>query len=101
LKLDVEQAQAARLGLVAGLEGRQAHLAEQLQQLVSIVDEALKARVEASRIGAQRVMQNAELASAAAKDEAAVYDTKASLLEDRLGLFLAQDYIDQMLGHRP
>jgi hypothetical protein len=101
LKLDVEQAQAARLGLVAGLEGHQAHLAEQLQQLVSIVDEALKARVEASRIGAQRVMQNAELASAAAKDEAAVYDTKASLLEDSLGLFLAQDYIDQMLGHRP
>jgi len=74
---------------------------EQLQQLVSVVDEALKARTEASRISAQRVTQNAELASSAAKDDAAVYDTKASLLEARLGLFLAQDNIQQMLGHLP
>jgi outer membrane protein TolC len=74
---------------------------EQLQQLVSVVDEALKARVEASRISAQRLTQNAELESSAARDDAAVYDTKASLLEARLGLFLAQDNIQQMLGHRP
>ncbi len=74
---------------------------EQLQQLVSVVDEALTARIEASRISAQRVAQDAELASSAAKDDAAVYDTKASLLEARLGLFFAEDNILQMLGHRP
>jgi outer membrane protein TolC len=74
---------------------------KQLQQLVSVVDEALKARIEAGRVSAQRVAQNAELASSAAKDDAAVYDTKASLLEARLNLFLAQNKIQQMLGQRP
>jgi outer membrane protein TolC len=74
---------------------------EQLQQLVSVVDEALKARTEAARVTNQRVTQSAELASSAAKDDAAVYDTKASLLEARLGLFLAQNNIQQMLGQRP
>ena len=65
------------------------------------LDEALKARTEAFRVSAQRVTQNAELASSAAKDDAAVYDTKASLLEARLGLFLAQNKIQQLLGQRP
>ncbi|HTF68523.1 MAG TPA: TolC family protein [Edaphobacter sp.] len=74
---------------------------EQLQQLVSVVNEALKARIEAARVSSQRVTQNAELASSAAKNDAAVYDTKASLLEARLGLFLAQNNIQQMLGQRP
>jgi outer membrane protein TolC len=74
---------------------------EQLQQLISVVNEALKARVEAARVSAQRVMQSADLASIAAKGDAAVYDTKASLLEARLGLFLAQNNIQQMLGQRP
>lgn len=74
---------------------------EQLQQLVSVVDEALKARTEAARVTNQRVTQSAELASSAAKDDAAVYDTKASLLEVQLGLFLAQNNIQQMLGQRP
>jgi hypothetical protein len=68
---------------------------------VSVVDEALKARTEAARVTNQRVTQSAELASSAAKDDAAVYDTKASLLEARLGLFLAQNNIQQMLGQRP
>jgi outer membrane protein TolC len=74
---------------------------EQLQQLVSVVDEALRARLEAARVSAQRVTQNADLPSSAAKDDAAVYDTKASLLEAKLGLFLAQNSIQQMLGQRP
>jgi outer membrane protein TolC len=73
----------------------------QLQQLVSVVNEALKTRIEAARVSAQRVTQNAELASSSAKDDAAVYDTKASLLDARLGLFLAQNKIQQMLGQRP
>jgi outer membrane protein TolC len=74
---------------------------KQLQQLVSVVNEALKTRIEAARVSAQRVTQNAELASSSAKDDAAVYDTKASLLDARLGLFLAQNKIQQMLGQRP
>jgi outer membrane protein TolC len=74
---------------------------EQLQQLVSVVSEALKTRIEAARVSALRVTQNAELASSSAKDDAAVYDTKASLLDARLGLFFAQNKIQQMLGQRP
>ncbi len=74
---------------------------EQLQQLISVVDEALRARLEAARVTAQRVTQNADLPSSAAKDDAAVYDTKASLLEAKLGLFLAQNSIQQLLGQRP
>lgn len=74
---------------------------EQLQQLVSVVDEALKARSEAARVSVQRVAQSADLASSAAQADAAVYDTKASLLEAKLGLFLAQNKIQQMLGQRP
>ena len=74
---------------------------EQLQQLIGVVNEALKARIEAARVSAQRVTQNADLESSAAKADAAVYDTKASLLETQLGLFLAQNNIQQMLGQRP
>lgn len=74
---------------------------QQLQQLVSVVSEALKARVEVARVSVQRVTQNADLASSTAKANAAVYDTEASLLEARLGLFLAQNNIQQMLGQRP
>ncbi len=71
---------------------------EQLQQLISVVDEALRARLEAARVSAQRVTQNADLPSSTAKDDAAVYDTRASLLEAKLGLFLAQNSIQQLLG---
>src|SRR5580698_104517 len=74
---------------------------EQLQQLIGVVNEALKARIEAARVSAQRVTQNADLESSVAKADAAVYDTKASLLETQLGLFLAQNNIQQMLGQRP
>jgi outer membrane protein TolC len=74
---------------------------EQLQQLIAVVNEALKARIEAARVSAQRVAQNADLASSTAKADAAIYDTKASLLETQLGLFLAQNNIQQILGQRP
>jgi outer membrane protein TolC len=74
---------------------------ERLQELVSVVEEALKARTEAARIAAEQVSQNEQLESAAAKDSAAAFDTKASLLEAKLSLFLAQNNIQQMLGERP
>ncbi len=74
---------------------------ERLQELVSVVQEALKARTEAARISTEQVAQNSQLESAAAKDSAAAFDTKAALLEAQLGLFLAQNSIQQMLGERP
>jgi outer membrane protein TolC len=75
--------------------------AEQLQQLVSVVDEALKVRMEAARVSTLRVTQNEDLESSAVKAHAAVYETRASLLEAKLGLFLAQNNIQQLLGQRP
>jgi outer membrane protein TolC len=74
---------------------------ERLQELVSVVQEALKARTEAARVSTEQVAQNSQLESAAAKDSAAAFDTKASLLEAQLGLFLAQNSIQQMMGERP
>jgi outer membrane protein TolC len=74
---------------------------EQLHELVSVVQEALKARTEAARISTEQVAQNSQLKSAAAKDSAAVFDTKASLLEAQLGLFLARNSIQQILGEHP
>jgi outer membrane protein TolC len=74
---------------------------EQLEQLVSVVQEAYKARSEASRVASEQVAHTELLESSAAKDAAAVYDTKASLLEAELGLFLAKNNIQQMLGERP
>ncbi len=74
---------------------------EQLEQLVSVVQEAYKARAEASRVASEQVAHTELLESSASKDAAAVYDTKASLLEAELGLFLAKNHIQQMLGERP
>jgi outer membrane protein TolC len=74
---------------------------ERLQELVSVVQEALKARTETARVSTEQVAQNSQLESAAAKDSAAAFDTKASLLEAQLGLFLAQNSIQQMMGERP
>jgi len=74
---------------------------ERLQQLVSVVQEAYKARTEAARVSAEQVAHNEKLESNAAKDTAAAYDTKASLLEAKLGLFLAENNIQQILGELP
>ncbi|WP_263366062.1 TolC family protein [Edaphobacter bradus] len=74
---------------------------EQLDKLVAVATEALKAREEAARINDKRFDQSAELASTVAKSHAAVFASRASLLEARLGLVLAEDDIQQMLGERP
>ncbi|MCU1322217.1 MAG: outer rane efflux protein [Acidobacteriaceae bacterium] len=74
---------------------------EQLQQLVAVIQDALKARTEVARISTDQVAQNAQLQSAAATNSAAAFDTKASLMEAQFGLFLAQDNIQQMLGRAP
>jgi outer membrane protein TolC len=74
---------------------------EELHQLVAVASEALKARTEAARISAQRQQQNAELPSGVAKSRAAVSAANASLLQAQLGLFLAENSMQQMLGMRP
>jgi outer membrane protein TolC len=74
---------------------------DELHQLVAVVSEALKARTEAARISVQRQRQNAELPSAVAKSQAVVSLANASLLEAKLGLYLAENSIQQMLGVRP
>jgi outer membrane protein TolC len=74
---------------------------DRLQELESVVEEALKARTEAARVSTEQVAQNSQLKSAAAKDSAAAFDTKALLLEAQLELFLAQNSIQQMMGERP
>jgi outer membrane protein TolC len=74
---------------------------DELHQLVAVASDALKARTEAARISAQRQQQNAELASGVAKSQAVVSAANASLLEAELGLYLAKNSIQQMLGVRP
>lgn len=74
---------------------------DELHQLVAVASEALKARTEAVRISVQRQQQNAELPSGVAKSQAVVSTANASLLEAKLGLYLAENSIQQMLGVRP
>ncbi len=74
---------------------------DELHELVAVASEALKARTEAARISVQRQQQNAELPSGVAKSQAVVSAANASLLEAKLGLFLAKNSIQQMLGIRP
>jgi outer membrane protein TolC len=74
---------------------------DELHQLVAVASEALKARTEAARISLQRQQQNAELPSGVAKSQAVVSAANSSLLEAQLGLYLAENNIQQMLGIRP
>ena len=74
---------------------------DELHELVAVASEALKARTEAARISVQRQQQDAELPSGVAKSRAVVSAANASLLEEQLGLYLAENSIQQMLGLRP
>jgi hypothetical protein len=61
---------------------------EQLQELVSVADEALDARTGDACISVEQVAQNERLEWAAAKDSAASIDTKAALPAAKLGCYL-------------
>jgi outer membrane protein TolC len=74
---------------------------EQLSKLVAVTSEAVKAREGIAHVSDLRLEQNVELASATAKSHAAVDAAKASYLEARLGLFLAQRSAQQILGQLP
>ncbi len=74
---------------------------EQLQELVSVVEEALKARTEAARISMEQVAHNEPTGIRCCERFSRHIRHKASLLETKLGLLFAQNSIQQMLGERP
>jgi outer membrane protein TolC len=74
---------------------------EQMQSLVTVAEEVLKARTEAARVAERQVEQNEALASASAEAAAKTSSAKASLLEANLGLSLAQGELKRATGEIP
>ena len=72
-----------------------------MQSLVTVAEEALKARTEAARVAERQVEQNEALASASAEAAAKTSSAKASLLEANLGLSLAQGELKRAMGEIP
>ena len=76
-------------------------MVEQMQSLVAVSEEVLKARTEAARVAESQVEQNAALASASAEAAAKTSSAKASLLEASLGLAFAQGELKRAMGEIP
>ena len=74
---------------------------EQMQSLVTVAEEVLKARTEAARVAESQVEQNEALVSASAGAAAKTSSAKASLLEANLGLSLAQGELKRAMGEIP
>jgi len=74
---------------------------EQLQSMVDVADQALKARIEAARLSDRQFEQTAALASARAEAHAKVISAKASYLEATLGLSFAQADLKRTIGQLP
>jgi outer membrane protein TolC len=74
---------------------------EQLKELVGVAEEALQARVEASRVTDLRFEQTAALASARADAHYKAISAQASALEATLGLSLAQGDLKRTIGELP
>ncbi len=74
---------------------------EQLQSLVGVADEVLKARIEAARVTDRQFEQTAALPSAPIESAAKVSAAKASLLEASLGLSLARGELKRAMGQIP
>lgn len=73
----------------------------QLQSLVEVAEEVLKARTEALRVANRQFEQTAALASAHSEAAAKVSSAKASLLDANLGLSLAQGELKRAMGQIP
>ena len=73
----------------------------QLQSLVEVAEQVLKARTEAARVADRQFEQTAALASAQAEAAAKVSSAKASLLDANLGLSLAQGELKRAMGQIP
>ena len=74
---------------------------EQLQDLVGVADQVVKAREEASRVTDRRFEQTSALASARAEAHAKTISAQASSLEANLGLLLAQGDLKRTMGELP
>ena len=74
---------------------------EQLQDLVGVADQVVKAREEASRVTDRRFEQTSALASARAEAHAKTISAQASFLEANLGLLLAQGDLKRSMGELP
>jgi outer membrane protein TolC len=74
---------------------------DQMQNLVSLADAALKASTEGARVADRQFEQNEALASARAEAAAKMTLAKASLLEANLGLSLAQGELQRAMGEIP
>jgi len=73
----------------------------EMQSLVEVTEEVLKARTEASRVADRQLEQNEVLSSATAEAAAKVSAAKASLLEAKLGLSLARGELQRTMGQIP
>ena len=74
---------------------------EQMQSMVTVAEEALKARTEAARVAERQVEENEALASARAAAAAKTSSAKASLLEASLRLSFAQGELKRAMGEIP
>jgi len=74
---------------------------EQMQSLVTLVEEVLHTRTEEALIADRQVEQDESLASASAEAAAKVSSAKASLLEANLGSLLAQGELKRAMGEIP
>jgi outer membrane protein TolC len=74
---------------------------EQMQSLVTVAEELLKARAEAARVADRQFEQNKVLASVRAEAAAKTSLAQASLLEAKLGLSLAQGELESAMGEIP
>ena len=73
----------------------------QMQSMVGLAEEVLKARTEAARVADRQFEQSAVLASVRAEAAAKVSSAKASLLEANLGLSLAEGELKRAMGQIP
>ena len=71
---------------------------EQMQNLVGLAEEVLKARTEGARVAERQFEQNETLASARTEAAAKMTSAKASLLDASLGLSLAQGELQRAMG---
>jgi outer membrane protein TolC len=74
---------------------------EQMQNLIAVAEEVLKARAAAALVADSQFEQNAAVASARAEAAAKTSSAKASLLEANLGLSLAQGELRRAMGEIP
>ena len=74
---------------------------EQMQSLVTVAEEVLKARTEAARVSDRQFEQDKVLASVRAEAAAKMSSAKASLLEVNLGLSVAQGELKRAMGEIP